>query len=224
MGQSLTHTQRQMGRARNTAEVVIAAPDGQYHLLKTIAPDMKSQSEAVAAAIAATLVAEKSSAKEVRESLETLAPLAKVFDQARLLGDKGGFSYPAASTYATPDDLLRDAEQLEADLEAKKAEPWAASMLALLQPAVDKAAKESSEANAALKALQKAQMTRDQAIGVARPVFVNFRRAVRATFGRSSREYRELLDRRGSSEDDDDPNAPVPPAPTGPAPVTPQPT
>ena len=63
-------------------------------------------------------------------------------------------------------------------------------------------------------------MTREQVIGIARPVFVNFRRAVRATFGRTSREYCELLDRRGNSEEED-PNALVPPAPTGPAPVNP---
>lgn len=224
MAQSQTHTQRQMSRAQKTAELVIAAPAIEYALLKTIATEMVSQAVAVSAAIASVQAAEKSCAKEVREALDAMEPLAKAFDQARLLGDRIGSSYPAASTYPTPDDLIRDAEQLEADLEAKKAEPWAASMLAILQPAVDKAAKESTEANAALKALQKMQTNREQILGVARPVFVNFRRAVRATFGRTSREYRELLDRRGSSPEDDDPGAPVPPTPngpTGPAPVNP---
>ena len=53
----------------------------------------------------------------------------------------------------------------------------------------------------------------------ARPIFVLFRRAVRTTHGRASREYRELLDRRGGEdiEDDDevttDPNVAAGPTP-----------
>jgi len=50
-------------------------------------------------------------------------------------------------------------------------------------------------------------------------VFVRFRRAVRATFGRSSREYRDLLDRRGSAVTDDVGDAPPAAPPGGPRPA-----
>lgn len=221
MAQSLTHTLRQMSRSQMTAEEASKAPPTEHVAVKAIAPDLAAHYAAIVAANAAVAAAEKASGKEVRESLGAMEPLAKVFDELRLLGEKLGTLYPAASQFRTPDDLIHAAEQLESDLELKKEEQWAAAGLAALGPVVDNAIKESTEANAALKALQKAQTARDQALGVARPVFVNFRRAVRASFGRSSRQYRELLDRRGGPEEDEDPNAPVPPAPTGPTGPTP---
>ena len=104
-------------------------------------------------------------------------------------------------------------------IEHNQAESWAATLLATFQPLVDKASKEQLEAAGALKTLQKAQTAREQAEVTARPVFVRFRRAVRATFGRSSREYRDLLDRRGSAVTDDVGDAPPAAPPGGPRPA-----
>jgi hypothetical protein len=38
--QSLTHTRRQLGRARITANAALAAPEGRQVALKVVAPDM----------------------------------------------------------------------------------------------------------------------------------------------------------------------------------------
>jgi hypothetical protein len=58
----------------------------------------------------------------------------------------------------------------------------------------DAAAKEQKEASEAGKVAQKARQTRAAAAVAFRDALVPFRRVVRATFGRSSKAYRELLD------------------------------
>jgi hypothetical protein len=107
-------------------------------------------------------------------------------------------------TFATPDDFFHSAEDLERQLEANAAEPWAPPLLAHFQPILDTAITEQQQASDALKAVQAAQLKREQVEGSARPLFVRFRRAVRSVFGRSSRQFRELLDKQGFGADDED--------------------
>jgi hypothetical protein len=54
------------------------------------------------------------------------------------------------------------------------------------------------------KHCKRAQLARDQAEGAMRPVLVQFRRAVRATFGSNSKAHQELRDRRGHEVTADD--------------------
>lgn len=60
----------------------------------------------------------------------------------------------------------------------------------------DAAAKEYSEAVEAGRALQKAQARRAKVADEGREILVPFRRCVRGTFGSTSKEYRDLLDRQ----------------------------
>ena len=216
--QSIDHTDRQLRRAKDLANQTLAAPAQEQLALKALATDFLAVNAPFEAAHAAVKAGERASAKEVAEALEALAPLAKFYDEARVavMAKVAGTDFGASTSYKTPDDFLVAAEGLEVVLVEHQAEPWATPILARLAPLVDAGIKEQHEASDALKALQKLQTTRAQAAGVARPVFVTFRQAVRTTFGRASRQYRELADRRGAAAPDDV----EPPAPA-PTPVTP---
>jgi hypothetical protein len=201
--QSIDFTKRQLSRARATAEAALATGEGQQVALKILAPDMIAQCDAFEAADAAVRSAQVGTTKEVGEGKQALETLRPLFDQTReVVAAKLGVTYESASAFATPDDLLNAAEDLEATLEGAD-QSWAGPLLASFAGTVDATAKEQSEAVAARKTEQKAQLERAQAEGVMRPVLVQFRRAVRATFGASSREYRELLDRRSRGKTDD---------------------
>jgi len=205
-GQSIIYTRRQLGRAEITAKAALAAPDNEQVALKALAPGLLAQCEAYSAADAAVRAAELSAKKEIRESLEALTPLKKTYEEARIpIAAHGGTAYAAVTAFATPDDFLHVAEDMEEELTQSTGKPWAASMLATLTPLIESATKERLEANDAQKALQRAQLLRDQAEGVMRPVLVQFRRAVRATFGSSSKAHQELRDRRGHEAAPDDP-------------------
>jgi hypothetical protein len=204
-GQSIAHIRRQFARAKHTAQLALAAPAGEQAAVRALASELLAQCTAIDAVDAGVRAAQEGSAKEVREAMQALKPLAKAYDQACVvLNSKLGLVHGAASTLATPDDLLHSAEEVEKELEHRKQETWALELLGSLQPVLEAAIREQTEANEALKALQKAQIAREQAEGAARPVFVRFRRTVRVTFGRTSREYRELLDRRGGEPAEDD--------------------
>ena len=201
--QSIAYTRRQLSRARNTATQALAAPEGQQVALRILAPDMIAQCNAFDAADTAAQQAAPAAKKEVAEGNQAMTALASQFDQAReVTAAKLGISYEAASAFATPDDLLNAAEDLEAQLQ--NADPsWAEALLAASGAALETATREQKEGTDALKALQKAQLQREQAEGAMRPVLVRFRRGVRATFGSKSREYRELLDRRSRRPGED---------------------
>ncbi|HEY5960756.1 MAG TPA: hypothetical protein VIV60_29580 [Polyangiaceae bacterium] len=197
-GQSITHTRRQLGRVENTAKAALAAPANEQLALKALAPGMLAHCEAYATADIAVRAAELSAKKEIRESLEALAPLKKIYEEARVaIAAKGGTVYAAATTFMTPDDFLHVAEDMEEELSRATGDDWAAGIVAILTPLIESATKERLEANDAQKALQRAQLARDQAEGAMRPVLVQFRRAVRATFDSSSKAHQELRDRRG---------------------------
>ncbi|MBI4702783.1 MAG: hypothetical protein HY744_16815 [Deltaproteobacteria bacterium] len=97
---------------------------------------------------------------------------------------------------------------MEQALEAAGEQQWAKTALGQLAPAVDGAAKEYTEQVAAGRALQKAQAARGRASDEAREILVPFRKAVRASFGRTSKEYRDLRDRRRGPGGDEPPPAP----------------
>ncbi|MBN1774653.1 MAG: hypothetical protein JXB32_25555, partial [Deltaproteobacteria bacterium] len=108
--------------------------------------------------------------------------------------------------------LLNYAEDLEDVLDERQSEAWAKPMFDQMVGLLDAAVKEQTEASTAMQTLQKLQAARRLAAVEARPTFVQFRRVVRATFGRSSREYRSLLDRHGIAPEEDV----VPPTPPTP--------
>jgi hypothetical protein len=96
---------------------------------------------------------------------------------------------------------------MEDVFDSNKETKWGGPALKRLSPLLDDAAREYAEQAGAYRALQKAQEKREEAARQGRGVFVSFRRVVRATFGRSSREYRDLADRRRDEEEE-----PLPPA------------
>ncbi len=203
--QSIEFTRRQVARVKVTAETALAAPATEYVALKALAPDIVAQCNAFTAADDAVMAAEQAVKKEVSESTAALTELRGLFDRMReVTASKLGVTYEAASAFRTPDDLLNAAEDLEDTLRRGEAE-WADAVLTKYSPVLEAASKEYAEGSAALKALQQATLSREQAEGQLRPVLVRFRRAVRASFGSRSRQYREILDRRGRKGEPEDP-------------------
>jgi hypothetical protein len=169
-----------------------------------MAPVVLKLCNAFDAADAADRAAEASVNKEVKEGGQALDALKKEYEPIReLVALKNSSSYEASTRFNTPDDFLNAAEDMERELQASDPQ-WAEPVLAKFTPLVESAGKEYTEATTARKAQQKTALAREQAEGVLRPVLVRYRRAVRGTFGSSSREYRELLDRRSRGSVDDD--------------------
>lgn len=218
-GQSIEHVDRQLRRAKQLATEVAAAPEGEQLALIVIAVDLLSAIAPYEAAQSAVKAGERASAKEGAEALEAVAPLARFYDEARIAVSLKvpGTDFAASTGFDTPDDFLSAAGDLEDALGEHEKEPWAAPLLARLAPLLEAAVKEQHEASDARKALQKLQTTRAAAAAGTRPVFVKFRQAVRVAFGRTSRQYRELADRRGAAPADDDAPPPEPPKPADPA-------
>jgi hypothetical protein len=200
--QSYEHTDRQVGRAIPLAQTALAAPAGEVVALKALAPEVLTTAAAYQTAKVTLLTLERATAKETEEALAAQAPLAKAYDEAVgvVTAKVAGTSFAAASTFGTVDDFFIAAEDLEGVLEEHQAEAWAKPLLDRIAPLCDAAAKEQKEATEAGKAAQKARQHRAQAATTFRDALVPFRRVVRATYGRSSKEYRSLLDRqsRGS--------------------------
>jgi hypothetical protein len=202
--QSIDILIRQFSRADQIARAALADESTERVALKAAAPDMVAATSAFFAANSQVARLEQTSAKEVAEAMTAQAPLAKLFDEVSPIVMKkvSGVAWVAASSFSTPDDFLKAAEGLEQVVEDHSGEAWAAPILTKLAALVDSAAKEQSKATEAVRALQKAKAARAQAAQAARDELVAFRRVVRATFGRSSREYRDLRDpeTRGTTE------------------------
>lgn len=209
-------TQRQFMRAEELILRTATTPPTDHVALKALAPDMLRECQAFKVADSAVKAAERGAAKEVREALDALNPLRKFFDEIRqvVMAKVPGVVMQAASSYVTPDDFLAAAEEQEAILEEHKDADWAKALYEKVGGMLDSALKEQKEATGSLAALQKAKAERRSVALRARPVFVQFRRVVRATFGRQSREYRSLLDKRGVPAEEDvetpTPAAPMP--------------
>ncbi|MBI2569944.1 MAG: hypothetical protein HYV63_23310 [Candidatus Schekmanbacteria bacterium] len=95
---------------------------------------------------------------------------------------------------------MASAEKLEDAFAPHQGGAWGSSAAARLDPLLDDAAREYAEQVHAYRALQKAETDRARAADEARRELVSFRRVVRVIFGRKSREYRDLADRRHTGE------------------------
>lgn len=118
---------------------------------------------------------------------------------------KTNFEGLAPTTYATDDDFLRSVEYLEMILTEKEGEAWAGELLPQLSDKYDAAIKEFADTIAIRRDLQKAQEERAITAEETRDALVIFRRVVRAVFGKTSKEYRSILDQeyRGSGGEEE---------------------
>jgi hypothetical protein len=217
MAQSNEISQRQFTRVDEIIVKATATGPGEYVAIKALCPDMSAKSVTWKTADASVKAQERVTAKEIDEAVTASKPLRSFYDQVRevVMAKVPGQTYPAAVALKTPTDLLNYSEDVEDVLDERQSETWAKGLFDKMVVLLDAAVKEQNEASAAMQTLQKLQAARRLAAVEARPTFVQFRRVVRATFGRSSREYRSLLDRHGIAPEDD-----VVPAPPG-APTTP---
>ncbi|MBI4706075.1 MAG: hypothetical protein HY744_33695 [Deltaproteobacteria bacterium] len=207
--QPIDHTVRQLLRADEIAKKALDAAEGELVGLKGLAPEMRAAAAAFASANELVRSMERALAKETAEGESAVRSLAVVYDELLALATrKAGFSGGAADSFATHDDFIAVAESMEQAFEAAGGEQWAKAALGKLAPAVDATAKEYTEQVAAGRALQKAQAQRARAADEAREILVPFRKAVRASFGRSSKEYRDLRDRRYAGGSAEPPPAP----------------
>lgn len=217
-GQPFEIVSRQYARAKALIAKTAATPAGEYLALKAVSADMQQAIAAYEQTDAAVGALERSAAKELKEAIAAMKPLTTLYDQTRevVMLKIPGTEFGAASKLATPQDLINEAEKLEDALEERAAaennlpdaERWAGPLFTAFVPVLDAAVKEQNEAAGALLDLQKAQAARASEAGASRPTFVRFRRIVRSTFGRQSREYRSLLDRRDAPVDDEEPVTP----------------
>jgi len=214
MTQSNQITQRQFARVDEIVAKADATPPGEYVALKALCPDMTARSVTFRTADSAVKAQERVVKKELDEAIAASKPLRSFYDQAReaVMAKAPGQTFPASVVLRTPTDLLNYSEDLEDVLDERQSETWAKPMFDKMVGLLDAAVKEQTEASTAMQTLQKLQAARRLAAVEARPTFVQFRRVVRATFGRSSREYRSLLDRQGIAPEEDV----VPPTPATP--------
>jgi len=194
--QPYEHTTRQMNRAKEIGEAANEAPEGEQVALKTLAVDMIASADAYLVANGLVSELERQLVKEAKESDRALTRLTKTYDEfLPVARHRADFDGPAASMFATSDDFLAGAEALEATFEQFKGEPWAQAALSSLSALIDETAKEYSERVSAQRRLQKAEQRRAEAAVGARAELLPFRQVVRATFGSTSKEYRDLKDR-----------------------------
>ena len=213
--QSIIHTKRQIHRARQTASAALAAQGNPWVSLQCVANDFLASAGLFEHADAEVRRLEATVKATVAASQDTLAPLAQAYEEVRTVANaKLGAGHPGKASFGTPDDLVIAAQELREQLALCEAGGWTEPLCRVLNEAATRAVEARAEATALRKELQKAQQEREAAACAMRPVFVCFRRLVRCVFGRSSREYRELLDRRARGawiEDTDDPVAIIPP-------------
>lgn len=195
--QPYDHVERQYRRTEEIGDQALAAPAGEKVGLKALTPEMKAAKQDFDGAQAGVRAAARVAFQEKDESETATGALRGVYSEILPMAAlKVGFAGKAPTEYATDDDFFSEVEQLEMALQAHASEPWAGAPLAQVTAAADAAAKEYAESVEARRALQKAQAHRAEVVSQTRPVFVAFRRCVRATFGTSSKEYRDLLDKQ----------------------------
>ena len=205
MAQSFEITQRQFVRAEASATAAAATPPTEQVALKAVLPEVMAHCQSFKVADSAVKSQERVTAKEVDEAVRASKPLRSFYDQTRevLMAKVPGQTYPASVTLKTPDDAINACEDVEDVLEERQGESWAKPLFDKMVPLLDSAVREQAEASVAMQTLQKVKAQRKAVALGARPTFVHFRRVVRATFGRTSKEYRSLLDRRGIAAEDD---------------------
>lgn len=150
--------------------------------------------------------------------IQSLAPLLK--------RDVPGFD---GSVYGdqpvVPDDVIEDGERMRSVIDEFRdgsGNPlfYQKEALEQLEPALQAATKEWSEAEAADSGYQKLLASvRDMGDDLQKDL-VALRRCLLITVGRPDRDYQKLrAERAGLPDEDDDPNAPKPPEPVVPAPT-----
>jgi hypothetical protein len=166
--------------------------------------------------------------REMAEGRGTIATLLRLMQEwlPLLKRDIPGFDGGIYGDNPTvPDDVIEDGERLLSVIDEfrdKAGNPLGYQKLALdaLTPAVQAAIKEWGEAEAADKEYQTAFATVREAGSLLQQDLVALRRTLLATAGRADKDYQKLRsERAGYPDEDDDPNAPVPPKPVEAAPA-----
>jgi hypothetical protein len=179
------------------------APD----LIGAVAPPLVKAAELFFGAYAANKAAEDDTRREIGEATEAITDLARGYDGARaaVLGNQVQDAVgPAAVKCTTPDDLLREAEQVEEILLERRDEPWAHALLPAYSSAIERAQKEWSEGLLAQTKLQKAQGVLREAAEKVNRALVDFRRMVRVVYGMKSKQYHLIRAQRGTARNGDD--------------------
>ena len=108
------------------------------------------------------------------------------------------------SSGATPDDVIRVAEDMVEFIKTNPgAEQFRTAALESFGGVIEKAHKETSEAVAVLPAEAAARQAYSDACNQANSILIGGTEIVRATFGRTSPEYKQFIARAKSSEEDD---------------------
>ena len=193
--QSYEMTTRQLTRAKEIAQK--AMDSGEWVALKILAPDMVAAADNYLIADRKVHNQQQLLTKEVQEADTGTSKLSSLYNQLlpvaqQKLGFDGGYS----STYRTADDLFASAELMEASFEKHKEQQWASEALAALTPMLDSSSKEYHDQVQAYRDIQKAQAQRARAADQSRHTLLLFRRVVRASLGKQSREYHDLQDQR----------------------------
>lgn len=203
-GQSFDLINRQMNRAKQIADDALKAPEGEKLALKAISPDMLSAASKYISSDDLVKETERALAKEKGEAELAIKPLAKFYDEMLpIVAVKAGFSEGASSTFKITDDFVAAAEDMENALEENKEEEWAKPAHQKIGELLDTASKEYTDHVTVKRNLQKTQQSRVEAAEESRRVLIPFRQVVRSTFGRKSKEYRDLLDRRHPTSDEE---------------------
>ncbi|MBI4954035.1 MAG: hypothetical protein HY908_18575 [Myxococcales bacterium] len=165
--------------------------------------------------------------KEMAEGRSAAAALLKVMRPwlPALVRDVPGFlGGEYGDKPEVPDDVIGDGERLvevlaNATTRAGDPLPYRAAALAELEPALQNAQKEWSEAEATDKAFQTLAGATRSAAATFQDELVLFRRTLMSVAGRSDKDYQKLRAERASLlDEEDDPSAPPPPPPVAPGP------
>lgn len=204
--QPFDHIDRQMKRAGEIADEAMAAPEGERTGLKGLSPEMLAEVESWGAVQKLVKAQERAEVREGEEAVTAMVALKSLYEELLPLAQhKAGFDGSAPSEYSTDDDFTTAEEEMEEVFRENAEQKWASEPLAKLTEVGDAAAKEYAEAVSAGRALQKAQAKRAKIAEEGRSILVPFRRCVRGTFGASSKEYRDLLDRQYRKKSGPDP-------------------
>lgn len=196
-GQSYDHIVRQMRRTIDIAKEALESEEPKMIGVKGLAPGVIAAAEGFLSAHDAVVRNTRLIEKEKGESEVSLETLRRVYQQLfHLAKFKGGFGGDVESAYATDDDFISAAEEMEQVFDENKDTEWGGQAFERLSTVIDDAAKEFTEFYTQRRDLQKAFKERLKAAEKARDVFVMFRQTVRSVFGRTSKEYKDLADKR----------------------------
>jgi hypothetical protein len=160
--------------------------------------------------------------KEMSEGRAAVAALLKLIQMwAPLLKrDVPGFD---GSSYGdqpqVPDDVIEDGERMASVIEEHRDNagnplPYQKAALDGFGPALQAAAKEWGEAEAADSEYQQLMASVRELADALQTDLITLRRSLLVTVGRADKDYQKLRsERAGLPDEDDDPNAPVPPTP-----------